>query len=115
MSDTFASTDADGVEDFRAETAVVGGAVRLTLHGELDFSMLDQLDVALDATPLAGTAFLQLDVSQLAFVDTAAVRRLAAFAATTRATGHDVKTFGANRTFRKVAGVLHVQDDLGLT
>jgi ABC-type transporter Mla MlaB component len=115
MSDTLASTDPDGVEDVRVENTVVGDVARVILHGELDFSMLDQLDVALDNIPLDGTRLLQLDLSQLVFADTAAVRRLAAFAAATRAAGHDVKTLGANRTFCKVAAVLHVQGDLGLT
>jgi ABC-type transporter Mla MlaB component len=115
MSDTLASTDPDGVQSFRVETTVVGGVARVILRGELDFSMLDQLDVALENAPLDGTRFLQLDLSQLVFADTAAVRRLAAFAAATGAAGHDVKTFGANQTFRTVAAVLHVQDDLGLT
>ena len=115
MSGTLASTDLGGVENIEVETAVFGGVARVILHGELDFSMLDQLDVALENTPLDGTRFVQLDLSQLVFADTAAVRRLAAFTAAARAAGHDVKTFGANRTFRTVAAVLHVQDDLGLT
>lgn len=115
MSDTLASTGPDGVESFRVETTVVGGVARVILHGELDFSMLDQLDVVLEDAPLDGTRFLQLDLSHLVFADTAAVRRLAAFAASTRADGRDVMTFGANQTFRTVAAVLLVQDDLGLT
>lgn len=115
MSDTLASTDPDGVESIQVETTVVEGVARVILHGELDFSMLDQLDAALENTPLDGVRFLQFDLSRLVFADTAAVRRLAAFTAAARAAGHDVKTFGANRTFRKVAAVLHVQEDLGLT
>jgi ABC-type transporter Mla MlaB component len=115
MSDTLASTDPDGVESFRVQTTVVGAVARVILHGELDFSMLDRLDVALGDAPLGGTRFVQLDLSPLVFADTAAVRRLAAFAAATRAAGHDVTTFGANQTFRTVAAVLHVQDDLGFT
>jgi ABC-type transporter Mla MlaB component len=115
MSDTLASTDPDGVEDFRVETTVVGGVARVVLRGELDFSMLDQLGVALENSPRDGAGFLQLNLSQLVFADTAAVRRLAAFAAAVRAAGHDVETVGANRTFCKVAAVLRVQDDLGLT
>lgn len=115
MSDTLESTDPDGVEHIQVETTVAEGVARVSLHGELDFSMLDQLDVALEGTQLDGTRFLQLDLSQLVFADTAAVRRLAAFTAAATAAGHDVRTFGANRTFRRVAGVLHVQDDLGLT
>lgn len=115
MSDALASTDPDGVEDFRAEIAVVGGVARVVLRGELDFSMLDQLDVALENSPPDGARVVQLDLSQLVFADTAAVRRLAAFTAAARAAGHDVETVGANRTFCKVAAVLRVQDDLGLT
>jgi ABC-type transporter Mla MlaB component len=115
MSDTLALTDPDGVASFQVETTVVGGVARVILHGELDFSMLDQLDVALKNIPLDGTRFLQLDLSQLVFADTAAVRRLGAFTAAARAAGHDVMTVGANRTLCKVAAVLRVQDDLGLT
>src|SRR5687768_3381175 len=112
MSDTLASTDPDGVENIQVETTVVEGVARVIIHGELDFSMLDQLDAALENTPLDGARFLQLDLSRLVFADTAAVRRLAAFTAAAKAAGHDVMTFGANRTFRKVAAVLHVQEDL---
>ena len=115
MSNTLASTDPDGVESIQVETTVVGGVARVILRGELDFSMLDQLDVALGNVPLEGTRSVHLDLAKLVFADTAAVRRLAAFTAAARAAGHDVMTFGANRTFRKVAAVLHVQEDLGLT
>jgi anti-anti-sigma regulatory factor len=115
MSDTLASTDPDGLASFQVETTVIGGVARVILHGELDFSMLDQLDVVLEDIQLDGTRFLQLDLSQLVFADTAAVRRLAAFTAAARTAGHDVVTVGANRTFGKVAAVLRVQDDLGLT
>lgn len=115
MSHTVASTDPAGVENIQVETTVVGGVARVIIRGELDFSMLDQLDVALENIRLEGTRFLQLDLAQLVFADTAAVRRLAAFTAAARQAGHDVKTFGANRTIHKVAAVLHVQDDLGLT
>jgi ABC-type transporter Mla MlaB component len=115
MSDTCASTNPDGVENVQVETIVVGGVARVILSGELDFSSLDQLDAALDDVLLEGTRFLQLDVAQLVFADTAAVRRLGAFTAAARQTGHQVETIGANRTFHRVAAVLDVQDDLGLT
>lgn len=115
MSETLPSTDPDGVDDIQVETTVVGDAARIILHGEVDFSMLAQLDAALGDAPLEGIRFLQLDLAQLVFADTAAVRRLVAFTAAARRTGHEVETIGANRSFRKVAAVLDVQHDLGLT
>ena len=115
MSDTLASTDPDGVENVRVETTVVEGVARITLHGEVDFSMLDQLDAALGDAPSEGVWLVQVDLAQLVFADTAAVRRLAAFTDAARQTGHQVETIGASRTLCRVAAVLGVQDDLGLT
>lgn len=113
MSPTLTSTGPDGVEDFQVEAAVVGGVARVILHGEVDFSRLDQLDAALEDVPLEGVRFLQLDLSQLVFADTAAVRRLVAFTAAARQAGHQVETLGATRSFHRVAAVLDVHHDLG--
>lgn len=115
MSHAHASTDPDGVEGSQVETSVVGEVARVVLRGELDFSMLSQLDAALGGIALEGDQVVHLDLSLLEFADTAAVRRLAAFATAARRAGHDVETVGANRTIRRVAAVLHVDDDLGLT
>lgn len=115
MSDTPTAMPPSGVESIRVETAVVGGVVRVIFHGEVDFCMLDRLDAALELVPLEGTRLLQLDLAPLVFADAAAVRRLAAFTAAARQAGHQVRTIGANRNFHRIAVVLDVQDDLGLT
>ena len=58
---------------------------------------------------------VQLDLTHLRFADVAAVRLLGRFARQARGTGHDVRTSGAGTTLRKVAALLGVADDLGLS
>ena len=50
----------------------------------------------------------------LAFADVATIHRLAVFARHARQTGHEVSTCGAGPMFRKVAGIMGVQGELGL-
>ena len=70
---------------------------------------------ALRSITLDGAQLIQLDLTHLAFADVATIRRLAAFTGHAKRTGHDVTTSGAHPTLRKVAELLHAEDDLGLS
>ena len=80
-----------------------------------DFSKIHELDQALRNIELDGARLVHLDLTQLAFADVATIRRLAAFAGYAKRSGPDVTTCGARPTVRKVANLLRVQDDLGLS
>lgn len=91
------------------------GVLCVRLEGEVDFSTLADLGDPLRHLELDVGALVHLDASQLRFADVAAVRLLARFARQAQRTGHDVQTSGAGPTFRKVAAILEVDDDLGLS
>lgn len=115
MAHTTRTTDPYGVEGLRVETVRGEHTLRVALHGECDISRIHELDQALRNIELDGARLVHLDLTHLAFADIATIRRLAAFAGHAKRTGHDVTTNGAHHTLRKVADLLHVQDDLGLS
>ena len=108
------ATDPRGADALRVETVKDGHVLRVALHGESDFSTIHELDHALRNIELDGARLVHLDLTHLAFADVATIRRLAAFAGYAKRTGPDVTTCGAYPTMRKVADLLHLQDDLGL-
>ena len=99
----------------RVETIDEGQMVRVVLIGEADIANLDTLQAALAGVEPDGARAVQLHVSELAFVDIAALRALAAFAAQMKSTGRNVATFGATPVVEKVARILDVDDTLGLS
>ena len=115
MPHTATLTDVDDVENLRVETEKHADVLRVVLHGECDFSRIQELSQALPTLDPDTARLVQLDLTHLAFADTATIRRLAVFAGHARRTGHDVQTFGAHPTMARVADLLHVQLDLGLS
>jgi anti-anti-sigma regulatory factor len=107
-------TGPDDVRDFRIATHKGNDTAWILLRGEADISTLDQLETALERVDLDGTRSVHLDVSELAFVDAATIRRLTVFAVRARQAGHHVDTCGAGPTFRMVARLLGVRDHLRL-
>ncbi|HEX6248304.1 MAG TPA: STAS domain-containing protein [Nocardioidaceae bacterium] len=99
----------------RVETAREADASWVRLHGEADIATLPHLAAALDGIELDGARCWYLDVTGLEFADVATLRQLATFARQVRRSGHEIRTCGANATLRKVASLLRVQDDLGLS
>ncbi|MGY2875016.1 anti-anti-sigma factor [Marmoricola sp. URHA0025 HA25] len=108
-------TNPYGAQALRAETSADDSVARVVLRGEADFSTLGELDEALEAVEHEGARAIQLVVGELHFADAATIRRLTAFAREARRTGRDVTTVGANHAIRRVIGLLHAEDDLGLT
>jgi ABC-type transporter Mla MlaB component len=115
MAHTATTSDADGVQELRVHSVTHKHVLRIAVHGESDFSTLHELDRALADITLDGARLVHLDLAHLAFADVATVRRLAAFTGDAKRSGHDVTTSGAHHTLRKVADLLHAQDDLGLS
>ena len=109
------AADPRGADALRVETVKDGHVLRVALHGESDFSKIHELDQALRNIELDGARLVHLDLTQLAFADVATIRRLAAFAGYAKRTGPDVTTCGARPIVRKVANLLRVQEDLGLS
>lgn len=109
------STDHDDVHNLRIEAVTGEDITWIVLAGEADISTLGDLEATLDRVELDGTKSVHLHLTGLDFADTATIRRLTLFARQVQQTGHHIKTCGANPTLRKVAGLLQVQDDLGLT
>lgn len=87
----------------------------VVLLGEADIASLADLEADLGQVELDGVKSVHLDVTELAFADTATVRRLTVFAKRAKQAGRHIETWGASRTLRTVAHLLEVQDDLGLT
>ena len=104
----------DEVERVSLETRAAPGVMRVLIDGEADLSTLEQLTRRLRELDLDDGVQVQLELTQLRFADVAAVRLLGCFARQARLTGHQVTTRGAGNTFRKVASLLGVLDDLGL-
>jgi anti-anti-sigma factor len=115
MAHAARTADADGTQGPRVETFRDEHVVRVALHGECDFSTIHELDQVLRSITLDGAPMVHLDLTDLAFADVATIRRLAAFTGNAKRTGHEVTTSGAHHTLRKVAELLHTQDDLGLS
>ena len=115
MEHTVTTTGLGEVSSLRVETARVGHDLRVALHGESDFSTVPELDHALQRIELDGSRLVCLDLTHLAFADVATIRRLAAFAGHARRAGPDVTTCGAHPTVRRVAGLLQVHCELGLS
>jgi anti-anti-sigma regulatory factor len=115
MSDICTRTDPDDVENLRVETVRNGRLLRVVFHGECDFSMIPELDQALQDVELDEIRLVQLDLTHLTFADVATIRTLAVFAGNARRTGLDVESWGEHHTLAKVAGLLHLHDELGLT
>lgn len=109
------STAPDEVPNLSVETVKGGDIAWVVLQGEADISTLPELEACLEHVELDGTACVHLHVTRLDFADTASIRRLALFARRVKQTGLNIKTCGANATVRMIAGLLHAQDDLGLT
>lgn len=70
---------------------------------------------ALDAIELDGARRLCLDMGDLAFLDVAALRELTSFTQRVRQSGRHVEAHGARPSLHRTAGVLGVDDLLGLT
>ena len=104
----------DGAPGFRIEFRHSNDIAWVVLQGEADVSTLELLEAALEHTELTGTTSIHLQVSELDFADAATVRRLTVFAKRARQSGRDIKTCGANPTFRLLARVLDARDALGL-
>jgi anti-anti-sigma factor len=86
----------------------------IVIQGEADAANLDELEAALASIELDGQKAVNLDLSELSFIDVAALRQLTSFAMRMRQSGHDVTTSGAQPLILEVASALKVQDTLGL-
>lgn len=89
-------------------------SVWVRLRGTADIATLSELEVALARFDLDGQHSVQIDVSDLTFVDVAALRRLVSFAVEARRRGRDVTTRGARPALQRMADLLEVRDALGL-
>lgn len=96
------------------ETRVKDSAVWIAIRGEADLSNLAQLDRALSSVVLNGHQAVRVDLSDLSFIDVAALRRLTVFARQLRERGCDVATSDATPLLRRVVRLLSGQDALGL-
>jgi anti-anti-sigma factor len=54
-------------------TEIGGGSVRLTLAGELDLSVTDELRTTLEDTISSVTGTLEVDIAELRFADSSAI------------------------------------------
>ena len=115
MADMVTTTGAGDRGDLRVETARDGHVLRVALHGECDFSRVPDLDQTLRGLELDGSRLVYLDLTHLTFADVATIRHLAAFAGDAKRAGQDVATCGVHPTLRKVADLLQVHGELGLS
>jgi anti-anti-sigma factor len=109
------STGPTDVHRLGVETNDNQDAAWVILHGEADIATLQHLEAALTRIELDGAKPVHLHVADLDFADVATLQLLTAFARQAKQVGHDVKTCGASPTLRKVARLMSVHDDLGLS
>lgn len=109
-------TSRSGPNEGRLSVETVGDehAIRIILRGEADIGNLADLDIALTGIELDGTMQVQLHVSELAFLDVAALRQLTLFAQQLKETGYTVTTHGAQPMVDQLVRLVGVDDDLGL-
>lgn len=96
------------------ESAWDGRATRITLRGEADLASAHDLEAGLAAVELDGTKRVELDISDLRFLDVAALRELTLFARRLRENGYEVKTYGAQPMVEQLVHLTGVHHDLGL-
>lgn len=109
------SSSNSGNARLRVEAVDDESTARIIIRGETDAANADHLRAALDSIVLDGAKAVQLDVSDLAFADVAALRLLTAFAHHMRQDGRAVKTCGAQPTLHRMALALDVHGELGLS
>lgn len=96
------------------ESVSDGHATRITLTGEADLASARALEAALAAIELDGTQQVDLDISDLRFLDIAALRELTVFARQLREKGYAIATHGAQPMVEQLVRLAGVYDDLGL-
>jgi len=100
---------------FRVETVHDGAVTQILLCGEVDTANLPQLEDGLADIALGGNREVRFDVSDLNFMDVAALRQLTLFARHLRESGYDVRTRGAQPLLEHLVRLTGVEGDLGLT
>jgi hypothetical protein len=98
----------------RVEAVAAGSAARVIIEGEADVANVTHLETALENIDLDGAQTVELHVSDLTFIDVAALRGLTRFAVGLKRGGRHVITSGARPTLRRMALELDVQEELGL-
>ena len=98
----------------RIETFVDGHVTRIVLHGEADSACAGHLEAALADIERDGSGSVELHVSDLGFVDVAALRRLTLYARALRQAGCHVETHGAQPLLAELVRLTGVREDLGL-
>lgn len=96
------------------ETQDDGHTLRIILCGSADDTTATDLETALADIQPNGAYLVQFDVSELDFVDVAALRQLVLFAQQLRATGRAVETHGAHPMLEQLTHLVGVHEDLGL-
>ena len=107
-------TDGGGPPTVSVRLRKSNDTVWLILQGEADMATYEALGAALENVELDGVRSIHLHVKQLGVVDLITVRQLTVFAKQAKQAGRDVKTCGASLSFRMLARMLGVRDDLGL-
>jgi anti-anti-sigma regulatory factor len=87
----------------------------ILLHGQADYTNLSHLEAELTNLKLDGARCVHMHLGDLDFCDTASMRQLLLFARLVREGNREVITFGAGPTFRKVARLLGVAHELGIS
>lgn len=108
-------TGYDDTHALHVETVKHDDAAWVIVQGEADLATLQELEVALTRIPLDDARVVHLHLDRLTFADVATLRQLTAFARTAKQSGRDIQTCGANPMIRKVARMLAVHEDLGLS
>ena len=109
------STGTDDMHGLRIETVKRENVAWVILQGEGDIATLQQLEDALTRISLDDAESVHLHLDRLDFADVATVRQLTRFARSAKDAGRDLRTCGAQPAIRKVARLLAVHKELGLT
>jgi anti-anti-sigma factor len=95
------------------ETVDIDDAARIVIRGEADIANAHHLAAALDSISLDGAKRVQLQVSDLAFIDVSTLRHLTAFATRLRQEGRTVETRGARPMLQHMVRELEVDGVFG--
>jgi anti-anti-sigma regulatory factor len=97
------------------ESSIDEKVARIVLRGDADVANVEHLGLALAGIELDGARqAVHIDVSELGFVDAAALRLLTSFASGLRDHGHDVTTHGGQPLFVQLVHLVGAHDHLGL-
>lgn len=103
------------MEDAIVEVAESGDSVLISLRGELDASVADQLSVIDDVPNTAARRHVEIDATDVSFIDSGGLGVVLAMVVGVRQRGGTIATLNASAQFRRLLELVGVTEIFGLS